>query len=223
VIADDAFEELPKHEPAWAALDRITAYRRQLLAAGYFPLPVNGKKPERLSDWGNIVATNAIIGKWAEQYPDHTNTGVITRTTPALDIDVTDEEAAEQIEDLAEATFGKSAIRIGKAPKRARLFRTDKPFAKTAVQFIAPNGTKQKIEFLCNGQQIVVNGIHPDTGNPYRWHGGEPGPDLRRDDLPVLTAEAAADFLVAAKELMLERGWKLDDGRKPNGANGAGR
>ena len=31
-------------------LDRITAYRKRLLAAGYQPLPVNGKKV-RLDDW----------------------------------------------------------------------------------------------------------------------------------------------------------------------------
>jgi hypothetical protein len=44
VISDDEFEDLPKREPAWATLDRITAYRKALLAAGYWPVPVNGKK-----------------------------------------------------------------------------------------------------------------------------------------------------------------------------------
>ena len=50
MIADDAFEELPQREPAWAALDRITAYRKQLLACGYWPVPANGKRIN-LSDW----------------------------------------------------------------------------------------------------------------------------------------------------------------------------
>jgi hypothetical protein len=34
VTAADEFEELPAHEPAWAVLDKITAYRKRLLAAG---------------------------------------------------------------------------------------------------------------------------------------------------------------------------------------------
>ena len=36
--AVDEFEELPEHEPSWAILDRVTHYRKQLLAAGYAPV-----------------------------------------------------------------------------------------------------------------------------------------------------------------------------------------
>ena len=218
IPAEDEFEELPEHEPAWAALDRITAYRRRLLAAGYQPLPVNGKKVQ-LEGWPHIAATNAMIGKWAQELPDHLNTGVLTGRTPALDIDVADEDAAEQLEALAESMLGKSAVRIGRAPKRAILFRTDTPFAKLLAKFVAPNGDSHQIEVLGDGQQVVINGIHPDTGQPYRWHGGEPGPDLKRDDLPLLTAEMATEFLAAVTKLMAARGWKPDDGRKGNGAD----
>ena len=66
---------------------------------------------------------------------------------------------------------------------------------------MAPNGKLHKVEILGDGQQIVVNGIHPDTHKPYRWHGGEPGPKLRREDLPLITAETAAAFLAAAAEI----------------------
>ena len=107
------------------------------------------------------------------------NTGILTRETPAIDIDVTDEEVAEELEELAENMLGKSAVRIGRAPKRAILFRADAPFPKLAAAFIAPSGHSHKVEILGDGQQIVVNGIHPETHQPYRWHGGEPGPDLR--------------------------------------------
>ena len=54
MIADDEFEELPDHEPTWAAFDRITIYRKQLLASGYSPVPVNGKRVH-LDDWQNIT------------------------------------------------------------------------------------------------------------------------------------------------------------------------
>ena len=215
MFSDEDFKALPDCEPAWATLDRITAYRKRLLRAGYLPLPVNGKRVQ-LDNWPNIVATDALIGQWARQWPDHLSTGVLTRTVPFVDIDVTDEEAAEEIEALFESALANSAVRIGRPPKRAIPFRTDTPFKKMARQFTAPNGQLHKVEILGDGQQIVVDGIHPDTGKPYRWHGGEPGPELRREDLPPLTAAAAAAFLNAAAEVMKSRGYT--EVGKPNGA-----
>ena len=187
-----------------------------MLAAGYQPLPVNGKKV-RLEDWSNIVATNELINQWAQDWPDHLNTGVLTRNVPFVDIDVTDEEMAEEIEALFESAIESSAVRVGLPPKRAIPFRTDVPFKKMARQFMAPNGKLHKIEILGDGQQIVVNGIHPDTHKPYRWHGGEPGPKLRREDLPPITAETAAAFLAAAAEIMKNHGWTEVESRKSNG------
>jgi hypothetical protein len=219
VIADDAFQELPEHEPAWAVLDRVTRYRKELLAAGYSPVPANGKRIH-LSDWQNIRATPAIIDTWAITRTDHLNTGVLTRDTPFVDIDVTVEEVAEEIEALFESEIENSAVRIGLPPKRSIPFRTDAPFKKIAAQFKDLNGRVHKVEILGDGQQIVVNGIHPDTGRPYRWHRGEPGPKLQRKDLPLLTAEAAAAFVAAAADVMRAHGWEEV---KPNGkASGAG-
>jgi hypothetical protein len=221
----DEFEELPERETTWQATDRVTNYRKRLLAAGYQPVLLNGKKP-LVDGWQNITATDAIISGWAQDYPDKWNTGILTRTTPALDIDVTDEEAAEELEALAEDMIGKSAVRIGQAPKRAIVFRTDTPFDKLTAKFVAPNGAAHRIEIMGDGQQIVVDGIHPDTGQPYHWHGGEPGPELKRDDLLLLTAEKAAEYVAAATKLLTARGWKLDDGRKKKskgkGNGGAG-
>jgi Bifunctional DNA primase/polymerase, N-terminal len=213
VVDDDAFEELPEHEPAWAALDKITTYRKRLLAAGYSPVPVNGKRVH-LDDWTNIRATNAIIETWATTRADHLSTGVLCRDTPFIDIDVMVEEVAEEIEALFESEIENSAVRIGLPPKRAIPLRTDAPFRKIATQFKDPNGRIHKVEILGDGQQIVVNGIHPDTGRPYRWHGNEPGPKLRREDLPLITAETAAAFVAAAAGVMRAHGWKEI---KPNG------
>ena len=196
---------------------QISTYRRRLLAAGYRPLPVCGKKV-RLEDWPNIIATNELINQWAQQWPDHLSTGILTASVPFVDIDVTDQEVAEEIEALLESAIERSAVRIGKPPKRAIPFRTDTPFKKMATQFTAPNGQLHKIEILGAGQQCVVNGIHPDTGKPYRWHGGEPGPELRREDLPPITAETAAAFLDAAAAIMKSRGYTEVGGGKPNGA-----
>jgi hypothetical protein len=220
MLTDSDFEELPECEPTWLRLDRITAYRKQLLAAGYWPLPCNGKAPP-IPGWQDIAATDEIINKWAHKYSDALNTGVLTRTAPAVDIDVVDAEVAEELEILAENMLGKSAVRIGQSPKRAILYKVSAPFPKLSAVFISPIGHSHKIEILADGQQIIVNGIHPETGRPYVWHGREPGLALKHDDLPLLTAEKAAAFMAAAVELMTNRGW-VPAGKKTNGAGRTG-
>ena len=212
--AADEFEELPAHEPAWAVLDRVTAYRKQLLASGYSPVPANGKAV-KITDWPTIEATTSDHRQMGKRTRSrHLNTGILTRDTPFVDIDVTVEEVAEEIEALFESEIENSAVRIGLPPKRAIPFRSDTPFKKMATQFIAPNGLVHKVEILGDGQQIVVNGIHPDTHKPYRWHGGEPGPKLQREDLPLITAETAAAFIAAAAEIMRSHGWKEVENKK---------
>src|SRR5205823_7699992 len=95
------------------------------------------------------------------------------------------------VEKLARERFeekGYFLVRFGQPPKRAFLFRTDAPFAKIKRVFGEP-GTPEKdcgkLEFLGDGQQLVVHGIHPDTQGPYSWHGGAPG-EIKREDLPYL-------------------------------------
>ena len=217
----DEFEELPECEPAWQRLDRATAVRKRLLASGYLPLPVNGKAPP-IKGWSDIEATNTIIDRWALEYADATNTGIITRTTPAIDIDVRDPAVADELQQLAERMIGTSAVRTGRAPKRALLFRTDVPFKKISTPvFVSPDGRTHQVEIMGWGQQIVVNGIHPDTHAPYTWRGAEPGPDLKSDALPLLSAEKASEFISAATQWMAAHGWIAQ--KKTNGhadANG---
>jgi len=216
---DDDFEELPQRETAWQARLRRAAYRKDLLAADYHPLPCNGKAPP-IPGWQDILATPKIIDGWNDKYPEANNTGILTRDTPAIDLDILDEEIVEELEVLAEDMLGKTAGRTGRAPKRALLFRTDAPFHKMTETFTAPNGTSQKIEILGNGQQIVVDGVHPETGGRYTWRSGEPGPKLRREDLPMLTAELAAQYMAAAVELMKNRGYvPQQEKKKPNGGD----
>jgi predicted P-loop ATPase len=221
VVVDDPykFEELPEREPAWLALDRATACRKRLLAAGYLPLPVNGKAPP-IAGWQDIKATNAVINDWADKFADATNTGVLTRTTPAVDIDVLDPTVADALQEIAEQVIGISAVRTGQAPKRAMLFRAEVPFDKVSTPiYISPDSRTHKVEILCRGQQIVVHGIHPDTHAPYTWRGVEPGPDLKHDALPLLNAEVANEFIMAAEQCMSACGWTPK--RKTNGDGGS--
>ena len=48
--------------------------------------------------------------------------------------------------------------------------------------------------------------------------GAEPGPDLKADALPLLTAEKANEFIAAAAQCMIAHGWTPK--KRTNGAAG---
>ena len=83
------------------------------------------------------------IDDWSRHWPDASNTGVLTKHAPALDLDILNEEAARACEDLVRERFeehGAVLVRIGRPPKRAILFRTEVPFSKILGPVTAPNG-----------------------------------------------------------------------------------
>jgi Family of unknown function (DUF5906)/Bifunctional DNA primase/polymerase, N-terminal len=193
---------------AWRASDRVAAQRKRLLAAGYLPIPCAGKRPA-MPAWQNTRATDDDIRAW-RQYRDAQNTGILTRTTPAVDIDVVDAVVADELQRFVFekiGKFGAGMVRFGAAPKRAIVFRTGSPFAKLFTPiFVSPDGRNHRVEVLCDGQQIVVHGTHPDTGDTYFWQGGEPG-EVKRDQLPELSADMAAWLVEEAAALMKNHGW----------------
>jgi hypothetical protein len=203
------------------SVDGPTETRLQLLRAGYSPLPLFGKEPPNgknnsrrgLNGWTKLgQITPQMIAEWARTWPDAANTGVLTADMPTLDIDIHIERAAVAAENLARGRFeelGYFPVRIGKPPKRAIPFRTDEPFKKITADLIAPNGKGERIEFLANGQQVVVNGIHPDTQRPYEWHGGEPG-QIPRADLPYIRESEARKLVEDIVELLVrDFGYRL--------------
>jgi RecA-family ATPase len=202
-----------------------TAIRTKLKACGYAPLPLNGKAPSSVKGWQTkFDVTAEEIGLWEKLYPYDTNTGVLTKFVPTLDIDITHPEAARAIEDLTRARFedhGRILVRTGRAPKRAIPLRTNEPFDKLIRNLVAPNGNDQKIEVLANGQQVVVFGTHPETKLPYTWHGGEPG-DVKLEELPAVNEQDMRALLDDAVELLItEYGFKDKGGSKTKEDNGA--
>jgi hypothetical protein len=180
------------------------------LRAGFLPIPATGKKI-LVDNWSDIVATEADIDGWFTRYPDAMNTGVLTRTTPAIDLDVYDPDVAAELETLLFGMIGtRAAVRFGQPPKRAILFRTDKSFKKIVTPtFISPTQKNNRVEVLGDGQQIIVHGTHPETGKAYTWHGGEPG-NITRTELPELTETMARDFVERAAAVMEAAGWKAN-------------
>jgi hypothetical protein len=199
--------------------DPLAAARMRLRHAGFAPIPCMGKAPAPKA-WEQKIDCNADeIASWSNFFPHADNTGILTRTAPAIDIDILNPEAAEAVEALARERFeerGYVLVRIGQAPKRAILLRTDAPFKKIVGNVSAPDGSEQKIELLGDGQQVVAYGIHPDTGKPYTWHGGEPGA-MTWEDLPYVTEAEAQAFVDDAVALLVREYGYRPRKKKANG------
>jgi AAA domain/Bifunctional DNA primase/polymerase, N-terminal len=194
--------------------DPLAALRLKLRRAGYFPVPCEGKRPP-LKGWQDKFATNADeISLWSKSWHMARNTGALARHSPALDIDLTDEDAAEAIETLVGNLFedGRILVRIGKAPKRLIPFRTAAPFKKLILAVTAPNGVKAKLEFLGDGQQYIVDGVHPETRNAYCWHGADHLADVSARDLPLVRDDTHAQEVLDQIGAMLvaEHGYTLE-------------
>src|SRR5262249_24805168 len=192
----------------------VLARRLALCGNGYTPLPLFGKEPpvygknnkrKGLESWQLLDnVTRDMLVVWGKTWPDASNTGILTRLTPVLDADILNEDAAIAVESLVRERFeerGYVMVRIGLPPKRAMLFRTLDTFDKIVVNFAETRGEPEKIELLCNGQQLVADGIHPDTGKPYRWFGGTPW-EISHDDLPYLSAEEAQQLVSDIVEML---------------------
>ena len=204
----------------------ISELRLALRAAGYAPIPARGKD-KLLPGWPlKDSATETEIAAWQSACPDYVNTGVLAAKTPGLDADIRLADAAGAAEDLVRDWFdgrGTILVRFGLSPKRLIPFRTAKPFPKIRVEFDPLPGDKPSdklpaIEILGDGQQFIVDGIHPDTGKPYWWHADRTLWNVPREELPEIDEAEAHELVALIVEMLVERfGFKV---RLPGKANG---
>jgi hypothetical protein len=156
------------------AKQEVITRRRAMIDRGYLPIPLKGNKNPALIGWPEVVADeDMILDRYWQKL---INTGIITKKTPIIDVDINDDVAAREIEALIRRRFGdkgKVLLRVGKPPKFAVPFRTDEPFKKKFLSVWLPGTERpkeskdcQRIEILGNGQQSVVDGIHPKTKLP---------------------------------------------------------
>lgn len=198
-----------------------TLVRMRLREMGFSPVPVNGKIPPQ-KGWQKLFdVANAMILSWEPAFPSATNTGILTAYNPVIDIDITDDQAAAAAEAVARELLdgnGAFLVRIGRWPKRAIPLRTKQPFDKITRSVVAPSGVVHKIEILGNGQQVVADGKHPDTGKEYHWHNDRSLLAVRCDELPLVTGAqmvALVDAIMAM--LVAEHGYTAEL-RPSNGA-----
>ena len=200
---------MPAGRPITSVLRK---YGTRLLENGYSILPIPaGRKGPTEPAWQKIRADEKQIRKWANNGYKNGNIGFHTKHTPAVDIDITDDEMASLMSDHAQAIIGKTMTRVGRAPKTLLVYRTTVPFQKRKITFLDAEGHEQAIEVLADGQQFVGIGIHPDTKKPYRWTSGKEMTPLtvEADFLPEITTEHIDELFSVFRLEAERRGWTL--------------
>ena len=218
----------------------VADLRQRFWAHGYRPLAVWGPD-QRVDDQGVSLKNpgKQPRGRWrknagrdppdavtAEPDPRALNTGLACGDILGFDVDVLDQGLVDQIVSLIERRAGPTPLsRIGQPPKILLVYRPDHPFTKIQTpELFFPDGSKAKVELLANGQQFVADGIHPDTGQPFRWMNGSPA-DVPIEELPTVTENEARAIVELAEQILRAAGAKEKEKPereppKPNGGNG---
>lgn len=181
--------------------------RRHLINAGYRIIPCKGKIPHGFEGWGKCNATYENAIDWETSKPENRNTGILTGEVVAIDVDILRPELAAAVTAMVrELPGGEHApVRVGKAPKALFLFRTDEPREKMVSSWFKIDGEKQRIEIMGSGQQVIVDGIHPETAQPYLW---TPGATLQKaaSDLPLIDWPSLERFMADIETLLAPHG-----------------
>ena len=133
--------------------------------------------------------------------------GLAAGKVAGVDIDILIQATADRVVFAVEQAIGRTPLaRIGLAPKILLAFRCDTPFSKLSTgTFLMPDDTEAKVELLADGQQFVVDGIHPDTGRAYFWPAGSPE-TVPLDELPAITLEQAQAIVAEARAILVANG-----------------
>lgn len=186
----------------------LKEYGQKLVHNGYTVVPIKpGAKYPTLSGWQD--AKRELVEQYIEHYPD-AGVGILTKYTPAIDIDFMDREIVHEIEKRCIELLGIAPIRVGRAPKELLLFRTDEPFNKLSSRIYLDPITEDKcqLEILGDGQQFVAYAQHPDTHKPYVWLDKLQPLHVNASDLPLLTYENAKLLIKFVDELLC-KSWPI--------------
>jgi hypothetical protein len=159
--------------------------------------------------WRQHETTREDVTRWVAE---GSNVGLRADHYPAVDIDVLDADLALWIEEQAWQELGYAPVRIGKAPKRALVYRTEEPFGKRSLAF-ERDGVHHLIEILGSGQQYLVYGRHP-SGSDYTFV-----TDPLEQPLTAITAQQVDTFLAGMGEALTAQGWKITSHQHSVGAN----
>lgn len=200
----------------------------KLVANGYVPIPVKPvSKAPAPPDWRNFTAD----AESADRYRNH-GVGLILGVggLHAIDCDFMNPAAADLVARSVAGRLrgqGTVLIRQGQKPKVAFLFRDadgegHKKSTGTEFKSDEPEGKGQKVEILGAGQQIVVFGIHPVTGQEYVWAKSGSPLEVPLDQLPTLTRVEVVALVAEIDAAVLALGLVPKDGTPKLSADNAG-
>ena len=161
-LYDAGFKELVSVIPPAAPLSEMSKIAAD--QAGKAPGRINAQGTWGGYAWQTYDPTPNDIERWDRS---RANIGLKAGKYPALDIDVVNESLARIIGDMATKALGAAPIRIGRAPKRLLMYRTDDQIGRMRLRFRDGKGVEQLVELLGEGQQYVIAGVHPVTKEPY--------------------------------------------------------
>jgi hypothetical protein len=192
---------------------RFGKIAKHLGRMGHDPIPIiPGTKAPRPKGWQD--------GDFADRAHEFENdfTGIRTRTTPAIDIDVSDPDLVRQIVGILCDVLGCREIdlpaRVGNAPRTLLVCRTDQPFTKQVTATyelptdpIVDGKLKRSIvEVLADGQQFVAYAVHPDTHQPYGWITVATPMNTHEWELVTINAAQAAEIIRRCDALLAKHG-----------------
>ena len=194
--------------------------RKQLLANGYRPLPLLDKGI-RIPGWTRAE----IDADWLAPYErsnKYKNTGIRCDDLIAFDIDVLDEDLANEIEDFIEEKCGPTDLcRVGCWPKRLLLYRVVKGAGMDRSARTGKYGGHQ-VELLATfGRQFAAFGTHPGTGREYEWLDGFSPLNTTYSELPELSPDGAMQCLKELDELLAATGLERTSPGGRRGIEGA--
>ncbi len=183
----------------------ISRYQRHgptLVELGYDITPVTGKAPI-LEGWSKRPDAARNYTSFAAH-----SIGVLLggqHNLVAVDVDVLNPFAANDIQQLIEQTLGFAPRRIGKAPKFLQLFRCTELRSKSRTGVYEIDGDDAGVELLGEGQQFVASGIHVDTKQKYNWP-DDNIMDLSPTELIQVTPDQLDSFLAQAASVLATYG-----------------
>ncbi len=195
--------------------DEVLTLRRQYWMNDYRPVPIYNSQKRPMGDkWQTLAQTDPPAVVVNDPNPAALGTGIACGKFAPLDIDILDQSLVDRLVHFAEIMLGVTPLlRIGRAPKTLLGYRAVVPFRKMHTpEFTLPDGSRGKVEVLAQGQQVVADGIHPDTHKPYVWPNRSPA-DTPLADLPAITEDQARasspkPSVSSAQPAACRRSWK---------------
>jgi hypothetical protein len=179
------------------ATGHFQIYAENVVANGYSIVPFlpRTKRP-RYKNWTTACfkPTDAVwLHKHRHKFPDDSVGIACGRRVIAVDIDIDDPELADQVHDIARQTLGDTPlVRVGRAPRRALLYRAATDIATKRIG---------KVEILGTLAAIVAFGVHPESLASYVWRGASPA-DAPVEKLPLVDAASVEQFITHAADVL---------------------